>query len=104
MANTRTQQEIEQLIAGYERSGLSRRQYCEQLKIPLRTFDYYRRRHGKQDPPSGQLVKVELEESLPDKHEAKGFTLVLSKGRRIEMNWNYAEQHLARLIRIVEAA
>jgi len=35
--------EIEQLIAGFEQSGLGR-EYCEQQKITLTSFDYYRQR------------------------------------------------------------
>ena len=52
-------------------------------------------------------MRVELAGSGPlDKREpeAKGFALVLGNGRRIEGNWSFAEQDLARLIRIVEAA
>jgi UDP-N-acetylmuramoylalanine-D-glutamate ligase len=104
MAQTsrKTQQEIEQLISGYQESGLSRREYCEQHKIPVTTLDYYRQRHRKQSVSSGQLVQVELQESRLQQ-EWEGFTIVLTKGRRIEMGWGYAEQHLARLIRTMEA-
>ena len=103
-ANARTQEEIEQLISGYEESGLSRRQYCERQKIAVPTLDYYRRRYGKPGPASGRLVKVELKDSPREDQPAKGFSLTLCQGRRIETGWNYSEQHLARLIRIVEAA
>ena len=58
------------------------------------------------------LVKVELTnpvvESTPTPPQARanaeGFTLVLANSRRIESGWQYADQELARLIRIVEAA
>ena len=50
-------------------------------------------------------MRVNLNSSGPDSGEqAGGFTLVLAKNRRIEGDWNFAEQNLARLIRIVEAA
>lgn len=104
-ASTRTQQEIEQMIAAYEQSGLTRREYCEQQKVPLTSFDYYRHRHRKQAATAaGQLVKVELQDRSRTEEASKGFSLVLSQGRRIETNWGYCEQDLARLIRIVEAA
>jgi hypothetical protein len=66
------------------------------------TLDYYRQRHRKQSAHSRQLVRVELQEPS-FRQESEGFTLVLSKGRRIEMGWGYAEQHLVRLIRTMEA-
>jgi hypothetical protein len=52
-----------------------------------------------------QLVEVRLESERSgfDDRKAKGFTLLLAKGRRIEIDWRYSEQDLARLIRIVEA-
>lgn len=103
-ATKRTVSEIEQLITGYEQSGLSRQHYCDQQKIGVPTLDYYRRRYGKPRPAFGQLVKVELQDTRRIEHEAKDFSLVLARGRRIETSWRYNEQDLARLIRIVEAA
>ena len=103
-ARARTQQEVEQMIAAYEQSGLTRREYCEQQKIPLTSFDYYRHRYRKQTTSSRQLVRLELQEPRGAEDESKGFSLLLSKGRRIETNWSYSEQDLARLIRTVEAA
>lgn len=110
----RSEQEIEQLISGFKTSGLTRRQYCEQQGIAVTTFDYYRRsrRDGKQQRQRGSmpLVKVELTKGKPavewtaQHADASGFTLVLANSRRIESGWQYAEQELARLIRIVEAA
>ncbi len=110
MARTsgRTEQEIERLLAGYKQSGLTRRQYCDQRGIPVTTFDYYRRRREprRRVSASVQLVKVELAPTArnADEQDMQGFTLVLAKGRRIESGWLYAEQDLARLIRIVETA
>ena|ERR1700730_9561097 len=103
---TRTPQEIERLLTGYEQSGLSRQRYCEREGIPVTTLDYYRRhrRQGQRIPAlEAKLVKVELKSAQSDKQEVKGFILALAKGRRIESSWSYSEQDLARLIRIVEA-
>ena len=78
----------------------------------MTTFDYYRRSRQetrKRQRGSMALVKVELAkpvvESTPQQQaNASGFTLVLANSRRIESGWHYADQELARLIRIVEAA
>ena len=112
MARTsrRTPEEIDQLLAGYEESGSSRRQYCDQVGIAVTTLDYYRQRQlkaGRVQRRRTGLMRVKLAgNGPPDKREpeAKGFALVLANGRRIEGNWSFAEQDLARLIRIVEAA
>ena len=115
MARTsgRSEQEIEHLLNGFKPSGLTRRQYCEQQGIAVTTFDYYRLRRQrttkKEHPHSTPLVKVELtkpaQASAPvAQQQPGGFTLVLANSRRIESGWLYAEQELARLIRIVEAA
>jgi len=115
MARTsgRSEQEIEQLIKGFKPSGLTRQRYCERHGIAVTTFDYYRRSRRdvrQRHPGLMPLVKVELAkpepvvDSAPQQGKASGFTLVLSKGRRIESGWHYGEQELTRLIRIVEAA
>ena len=118
--STRTPEEIGQLLRSYERSGLSRRQYCEKQGIAVTTLDYYRRRQRKdkdkdkdKQPRAQQetaaLVRVKLASSAPlaqPKHQGQpeGFTVVLAEGRRIEGMWNFNEQDLARLIRVLEAA
>ena len=116
MARTsgRSEQEIEKLIKGFKPSGLTRRQYCDGQGIAVTTFDYYRRsRQEKRHRPRGSmpLVKVELTRPVVKstaqqqaKASTEGFTLVLANSRRIESGWQYADQELARLIRIVEAA
>jgi hypothetical protein len=118
--STRSQEEIERLLKGYQESGLTRRQYCAQQGIPVTTFDYYRHRRGQQKRPRRTtaipptpMLRVELSDKTPspDGEVGKagaatgGFTLVLAQGRRIEsQHWNFHEADLARLIRIVEAA
>ena len=112
MARTsqRTPAEIEQLLIGYEQSGLSRRQYCEKQGIAVTTFDYYRQRRLKESrgrQMASPLVRVKLSASAPlHQHQVQpeGFTVVLTKGRRIESKWCFNEQDLARLIRVLEAA
>ena len=40
--NNRDKEQTKRLVAGYERSGLSRREYCQQTGLPITTLDYYR--------------------------------------------------------------
>ena len=98
---------IEALIVGYEQSGMTRQRYCDLRGIPVSTFDYYRRRRQEQQPQSvkpQQLVRVEVSKLAQPENQAGGFVLALSQGRRIESGWNFGEQELLRLIRLVEAA
>src|SRR5882724_4429458 len=101
----RSAEEVEQLLRGYEESGLPRQEYCRQLGIPVSTFDYYRqkatRKAAAQRRAAAKLVKVKVE--APAEQPQSVFALVLRNGRRIESVWNFADAELARLIRIVEA-
>ena len=100
---------IEALIVGFEQSGMTRQRYCDLRGIPVSTFDYYRRRRRRQEQQSQsakhqQLVRVEVSKLAQPENQAGGFVLALSQGRRIESGWNFGEQELLRLIRVVEAA
>ena len=100
----RSAEEIEQLLECCKKSGLTRRQYCEQQGIRTTTLDYYHRTHAKQTvpkQPSPGLVKVTVK--APASEESSGFTLVLGNGRRIVSAWDFEEAQLSRLIRITEA-
>jgi hypothetical protein len=72
---------------------MSRREYCEKHKIPITTFDYWRR--ARKNKP--KLVEVSIE-----RQPSMGFVLVLANGRRIESSWKFSEDELVRLIRVVE--
>ena len=93
---TRRAAEMRLVIEEYAASGLGRKQFCEQRGITLTTFDYWRRElRGKP-----RLLKVNVAASEP-----KGqFVLMLANGRRIESSWRFADDELARLIRVAESA
>jgi len=97
MARRRTATEIEELVEQYRASGMTRTAYCQQTGIALRTLGRYLRRRG-----TGQrLVRVKLKAAQACEQD-RGFTLVLSNGRRIESGWRFGESDLARLIRVAE--
>ena len=102
----RTAEEIEQMLKGYEESGLPRREYCRREGIPVTRFDYYRQRSTRKAAAArrkaaSKLVKVKLEATAAPAQSV--FTLVLSNGRRIESSWSFGDAEMARLIRIAEA-
>ena len=91
----RSKQEIRGIVAGFARSGMTRREYCEKQNISITTLDYWRRKHNHK--PKLMEVAVEPPQVGP------GFALVLANGRRIESCWKFAETDLLRLIRVAEA-
>ena len=100
----RSADETTRLVAAWERSGQTQREYCQRHGIPLTTFDYHRRRARQQQPSqAAQLVPVRLVSPGPAP-EPGGFVLVLVNGRRIEGGWGFAEEGLARLLRVAEGA
>jgi hypothetical protein len=90
----RSKQEIRGLLEGYAKSGMTRREYCEKHKVPISTFDYWRRIR-KHNP---RLVEVAIETQ-----PSTGFVLVLANGRRIESSWKFDQAGLLQLIRAAEA-
>jgi hypothetical protein len=101
---TKRSGEMRRMLEEYQASGLSRRAFCEQRRMPLTTFDYWQREHAdkaRKEAKRPRLVKVEVSASEPSGQ----FTLSLANGRRIEStSWQFADVELARLIRIAESA
>jgi hypothetical protein len=93
-----------ELLQGYERSKLTRSEYCAEVGIPLTTFDYYRRRQALNKAAgrkrSARLAPVKVIETS----FSRGFVLVLNNGRRIESDWDFANNELARLVKVAEQA
>ena len=126
----RSASEIRKILQGYEESGLTRRQYCSQIGLPMTTFDYYRTRWqgggGKQaeaplaknalpheEMRLNRLMRVELsapaEPATPESKTHAGFTVALivqGHARRIELGGggDFDEVLLGKLIRVVETA
>ena len=91
MTETGRAVEMRRVMEEYEGSGQSRRAFCEQRRIAVSTFDYWRRELAKRP----RLVAVRIAEAEPR------FALVLANGRRIECS---GDEGLAGLIRIAERA
>ena len=88
----------QRLLEEFERSGLTRRQFCERNSIPLTTLDYWRWKKAQKSRP--RMVEVAVEAEQP----SSGFAVVLRNGRRIESSWQLREAELLKLIRVVEQA
>ncbi len=65
MEKKRSAEEGRKIIEEFERSGLSRRAFCERVNIPVTTLDYWRwKKTGKT-----RLVEVAIEKEAPSKNE-----------------------------------
>lgn len=96
MARRRTTEEIQSLLEGYQKSGVTRAEYCRQQGIASTTLHYYVHRYG---APTARFARVKIAAAEP----VPAFALVLRNGRRIESGWDFRDVELARLIRIAEA-
>jgi len=102
----RSAEETARIVAEWNRSEMTRRDYCEHHRLPVTTFDYYRRRAREQQRRKPvRLVPVSIvgPKAQPEM-AADRFTLVLVNGRRIEGGWGVSEADLARLLRVAERA
>jgi len=91
----RNADDMRRAIDEFQKSGLTRREFCERHHIAVTTLDYWRRAQSR----PARLVKVKM----AARESAPGFSLSLANGRRIESGWSFAEAELARLIRIAES-
>ena len=92
----RNADDMRRTIEDFQKSGLTRREFCQRHNIAISTLDYWRRAQSR----PARLVEVEV----AGRELAPVFTLRLANGRRIESNWSFGEAELARLIRVAESA
>jgi hypothetical protein len=91
------------LVAQFEQSGMSRREFCEGHGIALTTLDYYRYRERRKKTGPVRLLPASMITGggsvIRD-----SIAVVLGNGRRIEFRQEFTETELARLPRTVEQA
>ena len=101
----RSDEESAQLAAEFERSGLTRGEFCRQHGMSTWTLDLYRKRHGQSRStllaPS-RLIPVEL--AYPTMSPASGLAVALPNGYRIEVNREFDAHTLRHLVAALEAA
>jgi transposase-like protein len=101
----RSRQEVEQVVAEYESSGLSRIEFCRERGVALSTLGRYRSRQQRQaSAGSNALLAVEVCGRVPAPIGATGSTLsvVLRSGRRIEVGRGFDTGALEQLVRVLE--
>ena len=101
----RSRQEVEQVVAEYESSGLSRIEFCRERGVALSTLGRYRSRQQRQtSADSNALLAVEVCGRAPVPMAASGSALavVLRSGRRIEVERGFDTGVLEQLVRVLE--
>jgi hypothetical protein len=101
----RTRSEIAQIVAQFADSGLKRSEFCRRHGLCLGTLNrYLKRMSAAKATPGDGLVAVELVGSkVPDDHSGCGVTVVLSRGRRIEVSAGFDALTLQRLVALLES-
>ena len=103
----RSAAEAERLVAEFEASGLSRREFCRARGLSIWTLDGYRKRLQKARRAregADQFVAVEVSPPKPPAEGAagSGVLLVLASGRRIEVRRGFDSATLEDLVRVLE--
>lgn len=102
----RSRAEVEQLVAEFETSGLSRTEFCRAHGIALSTLNRYRNRKSQQSGTAmpTRLVAVELSEpgSSRSAGAGSGLAVVSAGGWRIEVACGFDGVTLGRLLRVLE--
>ena len=110
---------MEQLVDAFEASGLRRREFCQKHDVAVWTLDFWRKRRrqkrgvvashqlearkehaGVEVASSGRLVAVELAGTATSGR----LTVVLPRGRRVEVSEGFDAATLERLLGVLEQA
>ncbi len=104
----RTRAEVDQLLAEFETSGLTQREFCQLHHMSLSTFGRYRERQ-RNDPrsssaPNCRLMAVEVAEPGQSRcqRNGSGLAIALAAGRRIEIGIGFDAQTLRQLLQALE--
>jgi hypothetical protein len=107
----RTRAEVQQLVAEFVSSGMRRSEFCQSRGLTFSTLDrHLKKRRWKRRRTRvssvGRLVPVELaDRESPKQHETTcGLAVVLSGGRRIEVQRDFDTTTFERLVSLLERA
>lgn len=102
----RSRQEADQLLAEFETSRVTRKEFSRRSGIPVHVLDYHRRRRrlaGRTEGhENGRLLEVSLAVGKAGAGSTSGLSVVLNAGRRIEVQGGFDEWTLERLVTTLE--
>jgi|SRR5215204_3625814 hypothetical protein len=96
----RSRVEAEQLAAEFQASGLTRREFCEGQRVALNTLNRYLSRYSRRETDDApELVQVEVAEPGGFRAEV---TVVLGRGRRVEVARGFDSVTLQQVVSVLE--
>src|ERR1700738_4718008 len=105
----RTRAEVRQLVSEFVNSGMRRSEFCQSRGLSLSTLDRHLRkwrwkRKTRSTPANDNLVAVELAIKKPaaEQPASCGLVVVLSGGRRIEVQRDFDVHTFERLVSVME--
>ena len=102
----RSRAEVDQLVAEYEASGLTRQEFCARHGLALATLDRYRKRRQQRRESSSadsRFIRVELAGAKQaTSHSSSDLIVLLSNARQIEVKRGFDADMLAQLVRVLE--
>ena len=102
----RSRAEVDQLVAEYEASGLTRQEFSVKHGLALATLDRYRKRRQQRRESSSadsRFARVELSGAKQAaSHGSSDLIVLLSNARRIEVKRGFDADMLAQLVRVLE--
>jgi len=107
----RTRAEVQQLVAEFMGSGMRRSEFCRSRGLSFGTLDRHLKKRrwkgkGRSVPADGQLVPVELatKKSAAEHGSTCPLVVVLSGGRRIEVQRGFDVHTFEHLVSVLERA
>jgi len=101
----RSEAEIEALLAGYEASGQTRKEYCQAVGLAVTTLDYYRARQSRREREGAKRRTGMVRVTVARAAKTQGTPMLLEAGgRRLQWIWDGDEENLAGVLRAMERA
>lgn len=91
-------------VKAFEKSGLSRAEYCRQHKLSYHSMTYWCKRISRQKESKSNLVPVPFHylQNQPAQSISEPLRLILSEKMSIQIGDNFSEHTLARLLSVLE--
>jgi len=99
----RSREQVKELLARFESSGLTRVEFCRAEGVSLASLARYQKRHAPVEPvSSGRLVPVEVKPLRLAAETAAALVVAVRGGRRIEVGRGFDAHTWAQLVRVLE--
>jgi hypothetical protein len=95
----RSRVEAEQVVEEFKASGLTRREFCKQHSVAVNTLNRYISRYSSEPSQAPRLLPVEV--AKPDR-AGSGITVVLARGRRLELTRGFDASTLVQAVSVLD--